>query len=96
MPAENVTGHATGDTGVTKPVVTANVTSVTPNVTLNERQRWVISTLSKSARIRRADVEKQFTVGTRTVKRDLKGLIQMRLIEFVRQPKPGYYRLAER
>ena len=95
-PAENVTGHVAGDTGVTKPVVTANVTSVTPNVTLNERQRWVVSTLSKSARIRRADVEKQFTVGARTVKRDLKGLIQMRLIEFVRQPKPGHYRLAER
>ena len=89
MPAENVTGPRNGDTGVTKPNVTANVT-------LNERQRWIVSELTRGVRTRRLDVEKRFDVKARTVKRDLKNLIQMRLIEFVRQPKPGYYRLTER
>jgi hypothetical protein len=35
-------------------------------------------------------------VTARTVKRDLKDLVDLGLIEFVPQPRPGYYRLTER
>jgi hypothetical protein len=99
-PAENVTGHVTGDTGVTKPVVTANVTgdtrNVTPGCALNERQKWVLAELARDTRITRPDVEKQFDVTARTVKRDLKDLLGLGLVEFVPQPRPGQYRLTER
>ncbi|MBM4043988.1 MAG: response regulator transcription factor [Planctomycetes bacterium] len=99
-PAENVTGHTTGDTGVTKPVVTANVTGDTKNVTpgcaLNERQKWVLAELARGTKITRPDVEKQFDVTARTVKRDLKDLLGLGLAEFVVRPRPGHYRLKER
>jgi len=85
---------------VTKPVVTANVTgdtqNVTPGISLNERQRWVLATLARGAKIARPDVEEQFDVTARTVKRDLKDLLGLGLVEFVLQPRPGHYRLTER
>jgi len=99
-PAENVTGHVTGDTGVTKPNAAANVTgdmkNVTPGVSLNERQKWVLTRLASDAKITRLDVEKQFDVAARTVKRDLKNLLGLGLVEFAAKPRPGHYRLAKR
>jgi hypothetical protein len=85
---------------VTKPNVTPNVTgdtrNVTPGVALNGRQKCVLAALARDAKIIRTDVEKQFDVATRTVKRDLKGLLGLCLVEFVPQPRPGHYRLTKR
>jgi len=88
-PAENTVGRVTNDTAVTKSGAAASVS-------LNERQRWVVSELTKGARVQRSDVESRFAVAARTAKRDLKSLITVGLIEFVRTPRRGYYRLAER
>ncbi|KPK50105.1 MAG: hypothetical protein AMK72_02990 [Planctomycetes bacterium SM23_25] len=74
-----------------------NVTSlVAPNVTPNERRKWLLGDLARDVRITRHDIEKLFSVAARTVKRDLKDLLECGLIEFVRAPHPGHYRLAER
>jgi predicted HTH transcriptional regulator len=85
---------------VTKPVVTANVTGDTKNATpgcaLNERQKWVLAKLAGGTKITRPDVEKRFDVTATTVKRDLKDLVGLGLVEFVAQPRPGHRRIAER
>jgi DNA-binding response OmpR family regulator len=64
------------------------------NGPLNERQKWVLAELTKGVELRRADVEKQFRVCPRTVKRDLADLAERGLIEFVETPRPGYYRVT--
>ena len=40
-------------------------------------------------------VEDQFGVGDKTAKRDLSELVQSELIEYQRQGRDGYYRLAK-
>lgn len=52
--------------------------------------------MARGAKIARPDVEEQFDVTARTVKRDLKDLLGLGLVEFVLQPRPGHYRLTER
>jgi CheY-like chemotaxis protein len=90
--------HVTADVTAPEENVTArpDVTARGDNVTANERQKWVLGELARDAKITRADVEKHFAVGGRTVKRDLKELIAMGLVEFVRSPAPGHYRLRQR
>ncbi len=63
-------------------------------VTFLGRQEWILSELARGVKLTRADVERQFNVGDRTVKRDLKNLVATGQVEFVRLPAPGHYRLA--
>lgn len=66
------------------------------NVPLNDRQHWVLDQLRQGAQLERAQLEKGFEIGSKTAKRDLSDLVGRGLIEFVRTPRPGHYRLVRR
>lgn len=66
------------------------------SIPLSDRQFWVLEQLRGDDKLQRIDVEKQFTVTTKTAKRDLADLLRRGLIVFIRTPKPGYYALARR
>lgn len=63
------------------------------NVGPRERQEWVLRELKKGAAVRRATVQERFNVADKTAKRDLSGLRQRGLVEYVRGGRCGYYRL---
>jgi len=66
---------------------------VPADVPLNERQRWALGKLQRGVPLHRMALERRFGVHARTAKRDLADLAERGLIEFVRTPRPGYYRL---
>lgn len=84
--SSGASGTATATDGTAKPI----------GVPLNERQHWILERLCDGVELRRADVENEFQIGLRTAKRDLSDLVKRGLIEFVRSPHPGYYRLPRR
>ncbi|MGI9012940.1 MAG: response regulator [Phycisphaerales bacterium] len=61
----------------------------------NERQQWILERLRSSSEVRRCDIEKHFRCSPKTAKRDLADLRERDLVEFVRTPWPGHYRLAD-
>lgn len=65
------------------------------NVSVNERQRWLLSQLARGDQVKAADVMTQFAVSEMTARRDLAALRDLGLIEFVGAPKTGHYRLTE-
>lgn len=79
--------------------VPPNVPAVPAHVpappTLNQRQEWVLEQLEQGIAVQRIMVEDQFGVGDKTAKRDLSELVQLELIEYERQGRDGYYRLAK-
>jgi CheY-like chemotaxis protein len=86
-----------GDTDVSDvPARKADVPANPANVPLSDRQHWVLDQLRQGAKLERRDLEKQFDVGLKTAKRDLSDIVKRGLIEFVRTPRPGHYRLAKR
>ena len=62
--------------GATKGDVTPDVIGVTPNVTPDERQKWILGELARDVRITRSDIEKRFAVTGRTVERDLTDMVK--------------------
>lgn len=78
------------------PAPTANVPASPANVPLSDRQHWVLDQLRSGLELTRDQVEKQFGIGPKTAKRDLADVAKRGLIEFVRTPRPGHYRLATR
>ncbi len=62
----------------------------------SERQAWILSQLRDGVKLQRQMVQKHFGVSERQAKRELAGLSSQGLIEFVRKPRPGYYRLGGR
>ena len=62
---------------------------------LNQRQEWILEQLEQGVAVQRVMVEDQFGVGDKTAKRDLSELVQLELIEYQRQGRDGYYRLAK-
>ena len=78
------------------PASPANVPPNLRNLPLNERQHWALDQLRQTAKLCREQIENQFGVGEKTAKRDLSDLAKRGLIEFVRTPRPGYYRLTKR
>ncbi|MBI5725845.1 MAG: response regulator [Planctomycetes bacterium] len=88
VPASNVPANV--------PAPKADVPACPRNVPLNERQHWAIEQLQKDEKLGRTAIEKQFKIGEKTAKRDLGDLVKRGLIEFVRNPKPGHYRLTRR
>ena len=86
-----------GDTNVSDvPAPRANVPASPANVPLNDRQHWVLDQLRQGTQLERTQVEKHFAIGSKTAKRDLADLTDRGLIEFVRAPRPGHYRLSKR
>lgn len=78
------------------PASSANAPPKSGNVPLNDRQHWALDQLRQTAQLRREQIEDQFGVGEKTAKRDLSDLAKRGLVEYVRTPKPGCYRLAKR
>jgi predicted HTH transcriptional regulator len=69
------------------------VTDTVSGLDLNERQRWIIEQLLAGIKIKAEDVVQKWSVGEATVRRDLAGLRNHGLIEFVGAPKTGHYRI---
>lgn len=62
----------------------------------NHRQNWCLQQLRESKPVSRKMLEEQFGVTDKTAKRDLSELIRLKLIRYVRTPRPGHYELAVR
>jgi predicted ArsR family transcriptional regulator len=78
------------------PAPPADVPASQANVPLNERQHWALDQLRGGAKLERGQVEKQFRIVPKTAKRDLSDLVKRGLVEFVRTPRPGFYRLKKK
>jgi FixJ family two-component response regulator len=92
-------GHCRDIEGTSRghvPSSKANVPSAAPDVPLNDRQHWVLEQLRSGAKVQRDVLQKRFKIVPKTAKRDLAELRKRGLIEFVRTPRPGYYRLRKR
>ena len=74
----------------------ADVPASKKDVPLTDRQLWSIEQLKNSGKLTRVAVEKKFGIGQKQAKRELVGLSKRGIIEFVRKPRPGYYRLRKR
>ncbi|KAA0219680.1 MAG: response regulator [Phycisphaerae bacterium] len=86
-----------GDTDVSDvPAPDDDVPASPANVPLNDRQHWVLDQLRQGVQLERAHLEKHFGIGSKTAKRDLSDLTDRGLIEFVRTPRPGHYRIVKR
>ena len=59
---------------------------------LNVRQEWILQQLRQAVRLQRRMLQKKFSVSEKTAKRDFKELVQQGLAQFIRNPRPGYYR----
>lgn len=60
---------------------------------LNPRQRWYLETLVAGQDVRAVDIRRCWGVSQKTAQRDVAGLRERGLIEFVGSPKAGRYRL---
>ena len=67
-------------------------TAVDVDLSLNDRQRWVLSEIENGERLQRSMLEEHFEVSPRTAKRDLTQLRDRNLIVWVRDGSGGYYR----
>ena len=74
----------------------ADVQASKKDVHLTDRQLWSLEQLKKEGKLTRGALEKKFQIGQKQAWRELVGLSKMGIIEFVRKPKPGYYRLKKR
>ena len=85
--------ESAGDATANVPVdVPANVPV---NVPVNARQEWLLEQLARGQRIKSADLATELAVSEKTARRDIAGLRELGLIEFVGAPKTGHYRLVE-
>ncbi|HKV12540.1 MAG TPA: ATP-binding protein, partial [Thermoanaerobaculia bacterium] len=79
--------------GDVTPNVTLDVTlNVTPDVTLNERQTWFLAALHAGEGPRVKDLVERFGVTLRTARRDVAGLKDQGLVEFLGGSRKGSYR----
>ena len=62
----------------------------------NHRQVWCLQQLWAGQILTRKMVEQQFSVTSKTAKRDLSELIRLQQVRFVRIPRPGHYELQRR
>ena len=61
---------------------------------LNERQRWFLEELARGRSVRTVDLAMQWGVVEKTARRDIAGLKEAGVIEFVGSPKTGRYSLV--
>lgn len=78
------------------PARSGNDPAAAPDDPLSDRQHWVLDQLRKGVELQRDAFQKQFGIAPKTAKRDLTDLRRRGLIEFVRTPRPGHYRLKKR
>jgi CheY-like chemotaxis protein len=78
------------------PVVTDGQSVADSEPALNERQAWVLTELGRGTLLRRADLERRFSIHARTAKRDLAELNQQGLIEFDGEGPDASYVLRRR
>ncbi|MEX0643371.1 MAG: hypothetical protein WD468_11750 [Pirellulales bacterium] len=62
----------------------------------SDRQHWVLDQLRHGVRLTREMVEQQFGIKDKQAKRELAGLSNRGMIEFIRTPRPGYYVLLSK
>ncbi len=91
-----------GDVPINVPAVSANVPDEVPAgvdlsrtgwLFLNRRQRWILARLAVGERVLRREIEAEWGVTGKTAKRDLGGLKEADLIEFVGSSRTGQWRL---
>lgn len=58
---------------------------------LTDRQHWIVDQLRQGVRVTREMVETRFGIKDKQAKRELVGLSNRDIIEFIRKPRPGYY-----
>ncbi len=63
---------------------------------LTDRQHWILDQLRQGVRLTRGMVERQFSIKDKQAKRELAGLSNRGMIEFIRKPRPGYYALLSK
>ena len=63
---------------------------------LSDRQHWILDQLRQGVPLTRSMVENQFHIKYKQAKRELTGLSNRGMIEFIRKPKPGYYVLLSK
>ena len=66
------------------------------DVPLTDRQHWVLDRLRDGVELTRAMVEQEFEIGRKQANRVLGPLAKRGLIEFMRKPRPGHYRLRRK
>jgi predicted HTH transcriptional regulator len=62
----------------------------------NRRQDWCLQQLWAGQPLTRKMIERQFNVTEKTAKRDLNELMRLKLITYIRIPRPGRYELRLR
>ena len=67
-------------------------TAVNVDLSLSDRQKWVLSEIENGERLQRSMLEGHFEVSPHTAKRDLTQLRDRNLIVWVRDGSGGYYR----
>lgn len=63
---------------------------------LTDRQHWILDQLRQGVRLTRGMVEARFDIKDKQAKRELAGLSNRGMIEFIRKPRPGYYVLLSK
>jgi CheY-like chemotaxis protein len=76
--------------------ISPNVHASSSDVLLTDRQHWVLDQLRDDVTLTRKSVEDEFGIGQKQANRVLNPLTQMGLIEFIRRPRPGHYRLRRK
>lgn len=77
------------------PMAVTDITDVSINVSINDRQRWFLEQIGKGMSVKAREIAQQFHVAERTAWRDIADLESKQLIEFVGARKTGVYRLRE-
>jgi len=62
-------------------------------VSLNERQRWIVEELAKRGSMKSRAIVRRWEISEKTAKRDISVLKGLRLVEFSGSRKTGSYRL---
>jgi len=70
--------------------------NVPVNVGINERQSWFIEQLRAGENVKATDIVEEWSVVEKTAKRDISGLREKGLIEFVGAAKTGNYQLKDK
>jgi hypothetical protein len=60
-----------------------------------KRQAWILHQLENGVRLKAPHVAKEFNRSTKTALRDLEALCGQRKIEFVGDPRTGFYKLCK-
>ena len=63
---------------------------ITENVPVNDRQKQILTAIEAKSKITIAQLAQKFNVNEKTIRRDLKTLTELELIERIGSDKTGY------